>query len=192
MKALELIKKFSVALGFHRPAQLSLPMLIARPHKMAKRPAQRKYRQSSPPGISSPELLTLWHGLRQLWFPKHHHLDHFCVRWSRRRQKRTLGSCNLKQHQVVLANELRDPAHAGWLEPLLYHEMCHAVLATDLPRRNGKTPWHGKEFKALVRRHPATRALERWIKDGGWGHAVRSSRAKAANSARARMKQEER
>lgn len=83
-----------------------------------------------------------------------------------------------------VARELDAPQHARWLPPLLYHELCHAVLGPDVARKQGKRCWHGKEFRALERRHPEIPALDRWIKEGGWRSAVLSARARAAAAKR--------
>jgi hypothetical protein len=76
-----------------------------------------------------------------------------------------------------VARELHDVEYASWLEPLLYHEMCHAVLGSTL-HASGNRSWHGKEFKALERRHPGSKDLNAWMKSGGWAKAVRRDRGK--------------
>ena len=113
------------------------------------------------------------------YFPEHPELGQYRVDWSTRRQLRTLASCSLKRKKVLVAKELNDARYALWLDPLLFHEMCHAVLGTGLKRGQGRTAWHGREFRALERRHPGTQGLQQWIESGGWRRAVRSARAKA-------------
>lgn len=125
------------------------------------------------------ELYALWVQLAAEWFPDCEDLKHYRVVWSARAQKRTLASCHYKRHKVTVARELNYPDHAHWLAPLLYHEMCHAVLGSTL-HASGNRSWHGKEFRALERRHPRTNALNAWMKSGGWATAVRSDRSKRA------------
>jgi hypothetical protein len=136
------------------------------------------------PGPSDAELKHIWIELRKTWFPDLIELDRFSVNWSKRRQKRTLASCQPKRTRVVVARELSGEENRGWLEPLLYHEMCHAALGESLRRERGRTPWHGREFKRLEQQHPQTKALQRWIKEGGWLHAIRSARAKQTAAGR--------
>jgi hypothetical protein len=63
-----------------------------------------------------------------------------------------------------------------YLEPLLYHELCHAVLG-NLREHNKRAKWHGKAFRELEKRHPGIRHLDTWVKEGGFGKAVRTDRA---------------
>ena len=122
-------------------------------------------------------LLGIWKQLREAYFPERTDIDSYSVCWSSRRQLRTLASCNLSKHKVNVARELRYPEYEKWLHPLLYHEMCHAVLGVGIKLSQGRREIHGKSFKSLERRHPLTRELNQWIKSGGWLHAVRSSRS---------------
>lgn len=126
-----------------------------------------------------PELDKIWTELRSKYFPEHAELSFYKVEWSKRRQKRTLASCHIKKRIVHVASELKHASYKEWLEPLLYHEMCHARLGM-LEKVNGKTPWHGGVFRELERQHPGTKALQNWIKSGGWSKAVRSARARKA------------
>lgn len=128
---------------------------------------------------SDPVLQEIWNQLRETWFPQASELDAFTVVWSKRSQKRTLASCNVKRRKVVVARELRYPQHRVWLDPLLYHEMCHAYLG-NAAEEGEKAVWHGREFKSLERRHPEMRSFNQWLKSGGWETAVRSDRAKRA------------
>ena len=100
------------------------------------------------------------------------------VLWSKRRQKRTLAACHIEKRKVVVAKELCHPKWERWLDPLLYHEMCHAVIGEKPEIRNGKRLWHGPQFRALERRHPGIQEFDRWIREGGWLSAVRSARSR--------------
>ena len=133
---------------------------------------------------SDPELANRWHALRADYFPTQPEIDDYHVAWSSRRQKRVLACCHLRKREVRVARELQEVQAAEWLDPILYHEMCHAALGLSLTKRRGKIPWHGREFKALVCRHPGTTPLERWIKEGGWSALVRRDRARRAAHAR--------
>ena len=73
---------------------------------------------------------------------------------------------------------MQHPECTGVLEALLYHELCHAVLG-PLPVVRGRRAVHGREFRALERRHPAIPALDAWIKQGGWRTAVRRAKQQA-------------
>ncbi len=119
-----------------------------------------------------------WLSLRAAYFPTRPDLDTYHIKWSARRQKRTLASCNINRRIVNVAMEMHNDICREYLEPLIYHEMCHAVLGKDVARSGSKIMWHGSEFRALEARHPKTRALELWIKSGGWAKAVRSHRSK--------------
>lgn len=128
------------------------------------------------------QLTTLWHSVAETHFPDAKHLSSYTIGWSTRRQKRTLASCCIERQMVRVARELNYPELHCWLEPLIYHEMCHAVLGHTVPIRNRKRCWHGPEFKQLERRHPGIAQLDNWIKSGGWAKAVRSDRARRARS----------
>ena len=131
-------------------------------------------------------LKSLWIYLRKRYFPQRPDLDNYRVEWSNRRQKRTLASCNFEDRIVRVAKEMDHPKFHIWIEPLLYHEMCHAVLGNEVEQTSKGYAWHGKEFRALERRHPGTRSLDRWIESGGWLSAVLSARARAAHERRKR------
>ena len=149
-------------------------------------PGFRKARppvRPQPPSDSS-DLAAVWGDLSLRFFPGSPHLSEYRVQWSRRPQKRTLGSCNSRERKISVARELNCELGKPWLEPLLYHEMCHAVLEGNVSRRGRRRQWHGPEFKALVRRHPETAALDAWMKAGGWGKLVRSDRARRASQHR--------
>lgn len=131
-----------------------------------------KRKRRAHPGTSDPALYEIWKGLRHQWFSERHDLDQYIVTWSNRPQKRTLASCNIHRKKVLVAREMMHPDCQRWLSPLIYHEMCHAVLGESVKR------WHGPEFKALERLHPEMKEFDLWVKSGGWAKAVRSDRAK--------------
>ena len=131
--------------------------------------------------ISSPPLVSLqeiWGEVALEYFPHLDHLHQYLVIWSVRRQKRTLASVNLNSQRVVVARELNDPRFVMHLPALLYHEMCHAVISTEVHIKNGRRQWHGTHFKMLEKRHPGILALEDWIREGGWRYAVARHRAR--------------
>ena len=134
--------------------------------------------------ISAPELEAIWLQLVGRFFPDREDIRSYTIRWSSRRQRRVLASCHIGRRVVKVAQELRDPSHQKWLEPLLYHEMCHAILGKEVERRGKKRAWHGNKFKELESRHPEIKALDAWIRSGGWTSAVRSHRAKASHAKR--------
>jgi len=138
---------------------------------------KRPRRNTAAPHTSDTDLKVIWDNLIDHYFPDGQQLKKYTVRWSTRRQKRTLGSCSITKHTVRIARELMHAQFSEWVEPILYHELCHAYLGKNIQRENGKRAWHGKEFRALERRHPATLPLNAWIKSGGWGKAVRVDRA---------------
>lgn len=127
---------------------------------------------------SDPLLHAKWVSLINDYFPDRQDLCDYVVAWARRRQKRTLGSCNVVARRVNIAKELQYEEFYSWAEPVLYHELCHAVLGKDLIAYKGRRAWHGAEFKALEIRHPQTKALSQWMRNGGWLRAVRSHRAR--------------
>ena len=127
---------------------------------------------------NDPELKSIWDSVQSDYFPDRVDLKEYKVLWSTRRQKRVLASVSLKQKKVRVAKELKDPLLKEFLDPLLYHEMCHAVLGDQVGKMNGKNAWHGPKFKKLEQAHPRMKFLEAWIKSGGWAKAVRVSRGK--------------
>lgn len=124
------------------------------------------------------QLKKIWTSLWQRYFPERNDLEGYEVLWSVKPQKRTLASCSLSRKRVTVARELQPADHLRWLEPLLYHEMCHAVLGLSITRDNGTRAWHGKEFKELESKHHDMAAFQEWIEGGGWRRAVRSDRAR--------------
>ncbi len=139
---------------------------------------KRKRRGSSQ--VSDPFLHQVWAELRREYYPDRSDLDSYVVAWSARQQKRVLASCNVRQHRVVVARELFEPAAVRWIAPVLYHELCHAVLGEGVISASGRRLWHGVEFRTLEARHPDIPALNMWIRSGGWAMVVRSHRARAA------------
>ena len=122
---------------------------------------------------SDSELKAIWLALRALYFPDRAELDQYQIVWSKRRQIRVLASCNLHDLRVIVAKTLKSSEHHWVLDPLLYHEMCHAVLGKQVPQKNGRRRWHGREFKELEKLHPGIKDLNLWIKSGGWEKAIR-------------------
>jgi hypothetical protein len=159
---------------------LRLVQLVLFGSNRRKKKARAKSRRPrrAPILISDPMLTSIWGSLAASYFPDRTDLLSYVVRWSTRRQKRVLGSCNITKRVISVARELNAAEHHVWLEPLLYHEMCHAVLERSVSRRGRKILWHGPEFKALERQHPGIGAMDAWIKGGGWRSAVLSSRAR--------------
>ncbi len=146
----------------------------------------KKRRRALRPGDS--RLEAVWRQLQEEYFPSIPGLNEYTVGWSTRRQLRTLASCNSTLLRINVAKELSTPECEQWLPVLLYHEMCHAVLADQVRASKGEMKYHGPEFKRLEKRHPRTKELNQWIRKGGWLHAVRSHRAKEAHFRRKSQK----
>ena len=121
------------------------------------------------------ELTVLWRAIRAHYFPDRPEIDAYRVIWSYRKHSFTLASCNVERRRVAVAHVMQLEDARPFLDPLLYHEMCHAVLGIP-PKVNGRRQIHGREFKALEHRHPGIQALDAWIRVGGWRTAVRKSR----------------
>lgn len=137
------------------------------------------------------DLNKVWRSLLERFFPDRTDLLSYTVCWSKRKQIRTLASCNLDSRKIIVAQELNNPKFHRWIEPLLFHEMCHAVLGRMQKGCNKRIPWHGREFKRLESLHPLTESLNTWISEGGWLSAVRSHRAKMAYRKRKLLKEVE-
>lgn len=132
-------------------------------------------------------LATVWINLRREFFPDLSELDSYVVSWAARPQKRVLASCNIRARRVTVARELFEPTASCWIAPVLYHEMCHAVIGEGVQlSRAGKRMWHGDQFRRLEARHPDIPAMNAWIQSGGWAMAARSYRARRAWRARPR------
>lgn len=151
-----------------------------RRQRPAEPPKRQKKARTPDQAASDLELRALWIGLRKYFFPDRPDLDSYRVYWSNRPQKRTLASCSLDRRAIRVARELNYPQHKQWLSPLLYHEMVHAYLGFSVYSEEGRSNWHGAEFKKLERRHPGIKRFDAWVKSGGWETAVRSDRAKRA------------
>ena len=147
------------------------------PRKRSLRP-----RSSAPRGPTKSDefLLQIWINLRTEYFPDRPELDTYIVAWSSRSQKRVLASCNIRQRKVVVARDLSEPSACRGINPVLYHELCHAVIGESVRVQRGKRQWHGAEFRALEARHPDIEAMNAWIRSGGWAMAVRSNRSRRA------------
>ncbi len=129
------------------------------------------------PKVTTDVLSAIWETLIQEFFPTRGDLNAYAVIWSERRQKRVLASCHIEKQVVRVARELNRPEYFVYLEPLLYHELCHAVIGRGVEQSGRAKQWHGPQFKDLESRHPQTNTLKEWIKDGGWHRAVRRDRA---------------
>lgn len=141
----------------------------------------RAKRTHSPPP-NDEFLHRVWTTLRAEYFPDRPELDSYVLAWSPRRQKRVLASCNITQRRVLVARELFEPSACRWIQPVLYHELCHAVIGEGVHRQGGKRQWHGHEFRTLEARHPDIEAMNLWIRSGGWAMAVRANRARRARA----------
>lgn len=123
--------------------------------------------------LSDGDLQTIWTQLISQYFPSEQTLNCYQIKWSDRKQKRCLASCNPRRRKVLVARALANPSYAHILPPLLYHEMCHAVIGA--PKKiNGRNSFHGREFKTIEKRHPDIQRLNLWIKNGGWANAKRA------------------
>ena len=149
------------------PSQLSLFDLFEEhtPEKLSVKRSMPSRTEKS----SNSYLECIWLHLRQEWFPHRPDLDQYQVSWSKRPQLRTLASCCIDSKRISVARELSNENCRQWLEPLLYHEMCHAYL---------NTTDHSKIFKEIENRHPLIIFFDNWIDSGGWDTAIRSDRAK--------------
>jgi hypothetical protein len=117
----------------------------------------------------------LWKELRRNYFSERADLDEYLIVWSTRRHKSTLASCNVERRKVLVAGVFQLDEARPYLEALLYHEMCHAVLGKP-PIKNNRRIMHGKDFYALECRHPGIPELDRWVKLGGWREAAKRYR----------------
>lgn len=164
-----------------------IELLFSRTVRRSSRPAKSRVTRTTrarSAGTSDEFLRSVWTNLRTEYYPDRPELDSYVVAWSSRPQKRVLASCNIRRRKVVVARELFEPAACRWIAPVLYHELCHAVIGEGVHLRSGKRQWHGAEFRALEARHPDIPAMNAWIRSGGWAMAVRSHRARQAWSRR--------
>ena len=155
---------------FQRVKQAAKPKTAA-PRSRITDPVRRRV-------LPDPHLQRIWNELINTYFPGQEQLTSYAVAWSGRRQKRTLASCSVSRRRISVARELNHPACLALLEPLLYHELCHAYLAQFKYLR------HGKRFRMLEALHPKMQELRGWIRTGGWAAAVRSDRARRAHARR--------
>jgi len=148
--------------------QLSLffkPLLKPTP----KQPTPRKRKSTN--RVSDPKLFETWKRLQESYFPDSLFLNEFKVCWSNRHQTSCLASVNLQTKIVRVAPAMKLPESQLFLEPLLYHEMCHAIVGIKVVR--GRRKIHSREFKNLENLHPHIKFLDIWIKNGGWSKAVK-------------------
>lgn len=125
----------------------------------------------SRPSTSSKELRGLWLSLIEEYFPQRLDLSSYRVVWSKKKHKSSLASCSIDRQKISVAYAMNRQESKPFLEALLYHELCHAVLGR--PKiKNGRRVMHGHEFKALEHRHPGTKLLDQWIRSGGWRKAA--------------------
>ncbi len=135
------------------------------------RPKKKIISQASP--TSSNDLRIIWHKLVYKYFPNQSNLLNYKIVWSNRPQKRVLASCNIEKRIVRVAPAMRLDESRPYLEALIYHELCHAVVGIGY--KNGRRDIHSKNFKQLESLHPEIKNLDQWIKEGGWIKAVRIS-----------------
>lgn len=121
--------------------------------------------------FEGPDLLEIWRTLRLEYFPDREDIDDYRVLWSKRRQTSSLASCSIENRRVYVASAMKLPESQPFVVPLIYHEMCHAILGPPKIVR-GRRIMHGRDFKALERRHPEIKALNHWIRVGGWARAT--------------------
>ena len=121
----------------------------------------------------------IWSDLIQEYFPDHESLlNEYKLLVTQRIQTQTLASCNVERKRIEVAGALNHSSARSILSPLIYHEMCHAVLGP--PKEvNGRCIFHGKEFKALERRNPQIALLNNWIKEGHWEKVTERFKSKA-------------
>jgi len=148
-------------------------------HHKKKLPKRKEIKSLQQKGCDS-ELLEIWINLRVKYFPLRVDLDSYHLKWSSRGHKRTLATCNLTSRTIIVARELKSQEYNKVIEPLLYHELCHAVLGHAVPKTARGKSWHGRDFKILESLHPDSMWLDQWIKQGGWSRAIKSDRAKRA------------
>lgn len=137
--------------------------------------ALRTILPTKPDIIARPEsgsLPDLWKKLQEAYFPENYQLLDYRVGWSNRSNRNCLASCNYINRKVSVAKALASTKYCDILPPLLYHEMCHAVLGKP-EIVGGRRVIHGVEFKQLEARHPGISYLNHWIKTGGWRKAVK-------------------
>jgi hypothetical protein len=133
-----------------------------------------KHNTFPPSDSDNIKLLSIWDDLVDTYFPFEQELKNYKVVWSGRVQTRCLASCNIQKKIVRVAPAMRLSESEPYLEPLLYHELCHAVVGIKIIR--GRRKIHTPEFKDLERQHPQIALLDAWIRSGGWTKAVRKEK----------------
>lgn len=117
-------------------------------------------------------LKKIWYDLIDSYFPERQDLKNYRLVWSRKKQTRSLASCSIEKRTIRVAKAMALPSSRPYLEALVYHELCHAVLGPPKIVR-GRRIMHGKEFKNIEKNHPNIKYLDTWINSGGWDKAVR-------------------
>ncbi len=160
-------------LSSHAPFGHELSMLYER----IRQEEERRLRELEEAQQDTDEdiLRSIWTRLRKEYFSEREDIDDYTVRWSKRDQSSSLASCSIEFRRVVVAPAMRLSESLPYLEPLLYHEMCHAILG-PAKEVNGRRILHGKDFKELERRHKQIPLLNSWIHSGGWDAAVERHR----------------
>ena len=126
-----------------------------------------------PPMIEPTSLVNIWNHLIDKYFPARQDLKSYRIVWSNKKQTRSLASCSVEKRVVRVAKAMSLTSSRPYLEALIYHEMCHAVLGPPKIVK-GRRIMHGKDFKAIEKLHPEIKLLDIWIKSGGWDKAVRT------------------
>jgi hypothetical protein len=119
-------------------------------------------------------LMLYWNKLVDTYFPNNQDLKDYKVVWSKRPQTRCLASCNVQKRIVRVAPAMKFEEARKYLEPLLYHELCHAVVGIKMA--NGRRKIHTREFKNLEKLHPLINEMDLWINAGGWNRVVRKEK----------------
>ena len=145
---------------------------LASLHSLVHEQEQERRQDELVDGVISLE--KIWKTIRLHYFPDRADVDDYQVIWSNRDQKHCLASCNMQSKIVRVARALEHPDCQDMLEPLLYHEMCHAIIGERIV--NGRRILHGKDFRDLEKQHPRIAELNAWIKAGNWVKAVKRHR----------------
>ncbi len=147
--------------------QLSFSFFNTPPQKTVVSPSRNKISED-------PDLKIIWNKLIDQYFNADPELKKYKVVWSGRSQKRVLASCNIYSKVVRVAPAMKFGDAPLFIEPLLYHELCHAVVGFITVGR--KRVFHSRQFRAQEARHPQIELLNQWIKLGGWTKSVRISK----------------
>ena len=161
---------------FQRP--MEIPQNVSRPdQEIEQLPRIPRRETPAAPNCQNKRLRQIWTELVNTYFPTQQDLHNYRVVWSGRDHTSTLASCQIEKRIVRVAAIMQKEEASPYLEALIYHELCHAALG-PVPRRNGRRVIHGREFKALEKKHPGIPQLNLWISRGGWRHLVMSERRK--------------